>query len=72
MFYIKDATGKMSFTPSMLASSSNLNQKLKGLVVDIEEHMGGSDEANEGGSVDEVQCISTAESRSPSRSVHSS
>jgi len=38
-FYGKYATGEMSFAPSMVAFSSNL-QKLKCLAVDTEEHVG--------------------------------
>jgi len=70
-FYGRYATGKMSFASSMFAFGSNLNQKLS-LAVDVEEHMGDSEEGNNGGFASEVQCISATESHSPPKSVHSS
>ncbi|KAJ8421846.1 hypothetical protein Cgig2_021711 [Carnegiea gigantea] len=70
IFYDKHATGEMSFLPGMVASLSNHNQKSKGKAIDMEEHVGDSDEANEDGSDVEIKCLGVEESRSPPKSVH--
>ncbi|KAJ8445649.1 hypothetical protein Cgig2_009050 [Carnegiea gigantea] len=71
-FYGKQATGKMSFTPGMVAPPSNQTQRLKRKEIDMDEHVGDSDEANEDGSDVDIECLCAEESRSPPKSVHSS
>uniref|UniRef100_A0A7C9CJT8 Uncharacterized protein n=1 Tax=Opuntia streptacantha TaxID=393608 RepID=A0A7C9CJT8_OPUST len=64
-YYRKYATGETGFTLSMVASGSNLNEKLKGLEVHIVEHVGDSDDGDSGGTPNQVEPIAPAESRSP-------
>ena len=71
-FHGKQATGEMSFAPGMVGSPSNQTQRSKGKAVDVVEHVGDSDETNEGGSDDDVECLCAEESRSPPKAVHSS
>jgi len=71
-FHGKQATGKMSFAPGMVGSPSNQTQRSKGKAIDVVEHVGDSDETNEGGSDDDVECLRAEESRSPPKTVHSS
>jgi len=71
-FHGKQATGEMSFAPGMVGSPSNQTQRSKGKAVDVVEHVGDSDETNEGGSDDDIECFRAEESQSPPKTVHSS
>ncbi|KAJ8444375.1 hypothetical protein Cgig2_026579 [Carnegiea gigantea] len=71
-FYRKQATGEISFAPGMVTSPSNQTQRSTGKALDMDEHVGDSDEANEDGSDARMKCLRVEESRSPPKSVHSS
>ncbi|KAJ8423138.1 hypothetical protein Cgig2_016491 [Carnegiea gigantea] len=71
-FHGKQATGEMSFAPGMVGSPSNQTQRSKGKAIDFVEHVGDSDETNEDGSDDDIECFRAEESRSPPKTVHSS
>jgi len=68
-FHGRHATGEMSFSPGMVASHSNVNERMKGLVVDTQEHVGDSDDGDSGGTPDDVDLIQPAESRSPPKTM---
>ena len=71
-FHGKQPTREMSFAPEIVGSPSNQTQRLKGKTIDVMEHVGGSDETNEGESDDDIECLRAEESRSPPKTVHSS
>ena len=71
-FYGKQATGEMSFAPRMVTSPSNQTQRSTGKALDMDEHIGDSDKANEGGSDAHMECLPAEESQSPPKSVRSS
>ncbi|KAJ8437656.1 hypothetical protein Cgig2_028594 [Carnegiea gigantea] len=71
-FYGKQATGEMSFAPGIVASPSNQTQRSKGKALDMDEHVGDSDKANEDASDADMECLRAEESRSPPKSVHNS
>ena len=71
-FYGKHTIGEMSFAPGMVVSRSNQTQQSKGRVIDIEEHVGDSDKANEDDSGADIKYLGVEESRSPPKSVHNS
>ncbi|KAJ8448934.1 hypothetical protein Cgig2_030790 [Carnegiea gigantea] len=71
-FYEKQATGGMSFAPGMVASPSNQTQQSTGKALDMDEHIGDSDEVNEDGSDAHMECLRLEESQSPPKSVHGS
>ncbi|KAJ8431551.1 LOW QUALITY PROTEIN: hypothetical protein Cgig2_029580 [Carnegiea gigantea] len=62
----------MSFAPGMVASPSNQTQRSMGKALDMDEHTGDSDEANEDGSDAHMECLLAEESQSPPKSVHNS
>ena len=59
----------MSFSPGMVASGSNVNEKMKGLQVNPVEHVGDSDDGDSGGTPDEIEGIAPTESHSPPKTV---
>ena len=59
----------MSFSPGMVTSGSNLNEKLKGLEVHTVEHVDDNDDGDSSGTPDEVEPIAPAESCSPPNTV---
>ena len=59
----------MSFSPGMVASGSNVNEKMKGLQVNPVEHVGDSDDGDSGGTPDQSEDIAPAESHSPPKTV---
>ncbi|KAJ8431884.1 LOW QUALITY PROTEIN: hypothetical protein Cgig2_001576 [Carnegiea gigantea] len=61
----------MSFAPRMVASPSNQAQRSTRKALDMDEHVGDSDEANEGSNA-HTECLRAEESRSPPKSVHNS
>lgn len=71
-FYGKQATREMSFAPGMVALPSNHTQRLKGKEIDMDEHIGDSEKANEDGSDVDIECLRAEESRSPPKSLHNS
>ncbi|KAJ8423044.1 hypothetical protein Cgig2_021863 [Carnegiea gigantea] len=56
----------------MVTCPSNQTQGSKGKAIDMDEHVGDSDEANEDGSDADIECLGVEESRSPPKSVHNS
>ncbi|KAJ8431871.1 hypothetical protein Cgig2_001563 [Carnegiea gigantea] len=60
-FYRKHTIGEMSFAPGMVVSPSNQTQQSKGRAIDIEEHVGDSDEANEDDFGADVKCLGVEE-----------
>ena len=58
----KQVTGEMSFAPGMVGSPRNLAQQSKEKAIDVVEHVGDSDETNEGGSDDDLECLPAEES----------
>ena len=68
-FYGRHATGEMSFAPGMVASHSNVNERMKGMEVDAREHVGDTDDGDGGGAPDDVEFIPPAESRSPLKTM---
>ncbi|KAJ8431069.1 hypothetical protein Cgig2_017065 [Carnegiea gigantea] len=67
-FHGKQATWEMSFAPGMVTSPTNQTQRSKGKAIDVVEHVGDSDETNEDGSNDNVECLRAEESRSKRKS----
>jgi len=59
----------MSFSPAMVASGSNVNEKMKGLQVNPVEHVGDSDDGDSGGTPDHSEGIAPAESHSPPKTT---
>jgi len=68
-FQGRHATREMSFAPGMIASHSNVNERMKGLEVDTRVHVGDSDDGDSGGTPDDVDFIPPVESRSPSKTM---
>ncbi|KAJ8449588.1 hypothetical protein Cgig2_005610 [Carnegiea gigantea] len=56
----------------MVASPSNQTQRSTGKALDMDEHIGDTDEANEDGSDAGMECLPAEEGQSPPKSVHSS
>ncbi|KAJ8436744.1 hypothetical protein Cgig2_009718 [Carnegiea gigantea] len=53
----KHATSEMSFAPGMVTSPSNQTQLSKRKAIDLDKHVGDSDEANEDGSDADIECL---------------
>lgn len=62
----------MSFAPGMAGSPSNQTQRSKGKGIDVVEHVGDSDETNDDGFDDDIECFRAEESRSPPKIDHKS
>jgi len=65
----RHATGGLSFSPAMGASGSRWRPPQQNLAVDLEEHVGDSDEAEDDECNEQKEVSAGAESRSPPRSI---
>ena len=67
--YGRHATGDLSFSPAMGASGSRRRPVQQNLAVDLEEHVGDSDEAEDDEYNEQTEVSAGAESRSPPRTI---